>query len=250
MAKKSKPRLGWQPKSGWRWEDTGCYPDDVVSSIATRFEISGEASVHRLKERLETAGTMYRDSRFNMDGPSPPEVRAYFNEIIEHCDRLLELIDDADNKSWNLLWPVQEQLRFSGTFEGDTRLEEIGALRRAHDGDPDDFVAEVYDISEVSVGLRYMRLLATEAGLNVEPGSVGRKRNVALYLWVHEMARYWENELGRKFTVSSVGNLPSSPVGHFLEACLRPLDADAVLNLVSQMREELKVRKNEGQKKT
>jgi hypothetical protein len=64
------------------------------------------------------------------------------------------------------------------------------------------------------------------------------------------MANFWEKELGREYTVTYHQGEATSEAGQFLEACLFPMDAESIPQLIAQMRKILKNRKNLDLKNT
>ena len=238
--------LEWTRKGSMRFEDTGFYPDDVLLDIARQFGIDGDVTpgngVWDLKQRLETAGTMYVAAKHNTAGPQPRDVRAYFQTLIEQADDLLELLERVDEISWQYIWQTENSLQMDAMYKGDNRLFDVGVMRRVNPDDSREL--EYTDLAEVPNHLRYVKLLASECLEKVREAPAGRKKNQALHMWVYAMASHWERKMGREFTVSYHQNVPTSQAGQFLEVCLRPMDVAALPELVSQMRQVLKDRKN------
>lgn len=252
MARKKNLPLGWISKGSGRVVDTGFYSREFVLKLARDFNVHGkleyEDDVWALKERLETAGTMYVAAKHNFAGPQSRDLRAYFQELSERAQVLLDLFEQIDERSWQILWRTEQRLQMGAFFQGDDRLVNIGVVRRRNDNDPENLEAEFSDIHELPKLLRYLQLLSSESIEKLEPGTAGRKRNYPLYIWTYEMARFWVSTLRRDFTVTYHQNVPTSEAGQFLEACLTPMDADALPELVSQMRQVLQDRKNRQNK--
>lgn len=248
MPRTKKLRLGWSRKGLTRIEDTGFYPDPVVEEIAGRFGIEGTEALWSLKQRLETAGTMYQSWTHNAAGPLPRDVRAYFQTVLDRSHELLEIIEGADDRSWDYIWRTESRLQQDAFDKGDSKLADVGVLRWSTENNPDNLIAEFSDLSDSKNHLKYIELLATECLSQVRRGEAGRRKNQALYRWIYEMASYWERKMGKNFTVTYHQNQPTSDAGQFLEACLAPMDQEAVEQLVSQMRRVLKDRKNRASK--
>jgi len=246
MARTTKHKLGWTPKGFGRVEDTGCYPDVVVFSIAEAFGIEGrnepEDDVWALKQRLETAGTAYRASKHNQEKPVPREVKAYMRDIAKRSAELCRLLENPDSISWGHLWRAEAHLQQEGILTPGSQLEKMGiATVSEGENGRETFLLEYADAPKL---LRYVELLANQSLVELNEGQPGRTSDRPLYVWVHAMVRYWEDTLGREFTVSYHQNAPTSPVGTFLEACLKPLDEGALDGLVTQMRNLLTDRRN------
>lgn len=249
MPRPKNLKLGWTRKGIVRTEDSGFYPDQVVGEIAARFGIDEAEGARKLKQRLETAACLYLSWKHSSAGPLPRDIRAYFQTVVDRSQELIELIEKADDRSWELIWRNEYRLQWGAQHEGDTRLAEVGVFRPGNDGDAEGTIAVYSDLSDVLKHLRYLELLASECLAQIEPGTRGRSKNKALYAWVHEMSRFWEDAVGREFTVTYHQNVATSDAGQFLEACLAPMDREAVGQLVSQMREVLKDRKKRVPKK-
>ena len=236
-------KLGWNTRGDTRFEDTGFYPDHVVDEIAEGFGIQGADANWSLKQRLETAGTMYLAWKHNSSGPMPRDLRAYFQAVIERSRDLVELIEKVDDRSRQLIWQTEQRLQMDAFHKGDTKLADVGVLRWGNESDPEGTIAVYSDLAETLNHLKYVELLGTDCLNQIELGKPGRTRNDALYWWVYEMASFWEKATGERFTVSYHHNEPTSKAGGFLKACLIPMDPEAVGELVGQMRQVLKDRK-------
>ncbi len=248
MPKLKSLHLGWTSQGFVRTKDTGYYPDAVISDITKKFAIEDAEAQWDLKQRLETAGTMYLSSKHNTAGPLPRHIQSYFQAIIARSRDLIELIEKADDRSWQYIWRTEQKLQWDALHKNDSRLADIGILRWGDESDPENLIAEYSDLNDALKHVRYLELLAKECSVQVPSGERGRKKNESLSMWVSDMARFWEQNLGRKFTVTYHKNAPISEAGQFLEACLTPMDPDAKGQLVSQMRQVGVNRKNRAKK--
>ena len=242
-------RLGWNRRAGTRREDTGFYADHVVNEIAKEFGIQGSEAIWSLKQRLETAGTMYLARKHDLSGPASREIRSYFETVVERSRDLITLVEKADDRSWDFIWRAEQRLQFDALHNGDTRLADVGMLHWRNESDPEEFIATYSDLDDALKHLKYVELLATECLAQVELGKPGRTGNKALYWWVYEMTAFWEEATGEKFTVTYHRNEPTSTAGQFLLACLTPMDSAAIRQLVGQMRQVLKDRKKRPENK-
>lgn len=249
MARRKNLPLGWASRGITRVRDTGFYPDAVVRDIARKFSVEGAEAESALKQRLESAGTSYQAWKHNTAGPAPRAVRAYFQAVIDRSSELIDLIEKADDRSWQFIWRTEHQLQWDAIHSGDTRLADIGVLRPGNENDPAGTVAVYTDLGETLKHLRYIELLAQECLGQVQLRSPGQRRNQALYWWVYNMSAFWEKLTGKELAVTYYRKVPTSEAGQFLEACLAPMDREAVERLVSQMRAVQDDRKRPTEKK-
>jgi len=239
MAKPKNLNLGWESKNWIRFEDTGFYPEDVVLDIASRFDIDTcldyQAPAWKLKQRLETAGTLYIALKHNSDAPSGKQIRTYFDALRRGSRELIELIQNANAVADQILGSTTFDMTMAELRGKDGPLVAAGVIRKKNQDDDRKYEAEFSELSDIVQHLKFLEIVAEACEKKVPTPPRGRKRNEALYYWVLNMVRYWQEDLGREFTSTSFAGLPTSYTGQFLEAALFPMDAEAIGGLAHQM---------------
>jgi hypothetical protein len=103
-------------------------------------------------------------------------------------------------------------------------------------------------MADVHAVLDYLLLISVGGVQQLAHDKKGNPGDKALLKWVQIMVTFWVRNLNRKFTLDYHGKTITSPIGSFLEDCLRLIDPAAIPRLSGALRRLHKARKKTRKK--
>lgn len=201
---------------------TGLYSEEEIYRLCQAHDISHETYAKTLWHDLERAAQWYLAETENVSPKlTVQEEKKNLSDISRLVKSLSQKIEDMPDT-------------VADAFYNSTN--DIENERHEADPEGDDLDIMLTDLQAMQASLSDFELILKHAPYHIGSGKKGRPANKAVYDWVVIMSGFWERELKRPYKVDGYKGEVVTDAGNFLTDCLKPLDANAIDQLYSQMR--------------
>lgn len=200
------------------------YPPQFISELAKEFEISKRADVAVLKKVLRLAAHVYLVQR--NDKSHEPKIREQSTElsiINKRAQELENALACLSGPVSDLFWAPLRYVPSEYTLNSEIS-EYFGYPVTRHTIDPTKKTINFPKEGQIQKAVHLISNLADHALRRLVPDKGGRPTSEALRIWVVNMQRFWEKQLGRPFTHYQHNQTPVSSAFLFCQRTLRPLD--------------------------
>jgi hypothetical protein len=221
------------------------YTSEFLQSLADEFKID-RAKRDRLREVLRFTAWLYRnplDEEYSK--PKKRFLRAELTHVEDLADKLASSIASLSGAAAEVLWFPQRRLLSELPLVGSDTVTKYGhtviRYRRSDDAEEIRFLREQQIVEAVAV----LRNLARHAIESLKHDRSGPMPDEPLRMWIINIQRFWQRDLGRRFTYDSHRGKGLTNAYRFCWAATRPLDKGITQSaLGTAMRKAIKLHPN------
>lgn len=200
------------------------YPPQFISELANEFAISNRADLATLTKVLHLAAWVYLDQKSDeSDEPKLRNLTMELAQIERRANKLANTLNYLSEPVTELLWaplrhvPIEYfmDLEVSHYFGYPVARHRIGSNAKS---------IIFPNEHQITKAIWLISNLANHALRRTKPDKGGRPKSEALRMWVINMQRFWEKQLGRRFTYNQHKPTPIRSAFLFCQKALRPID--------------------------
>lgn len=242
MPKRKKAKWGHRSRYLLTVDDgVQVYSEDAIRELASKYGMGDAQRLAELKDRLESAGVVYRTYRLNHnDAPRAGEMKVALDEVQALTEALHSRLEQLDDVTANFFWWPEIELQLMIMDRTLTESRYGHKIDRYSDGEDGEIVSHL-DQSDLFEALEIIRNYAADAKTRLPVDKGGRARDLALRIWLVNAKRIWEDLFGQKFTLDYHEGRPASDASQFCLDAFRFVNADVQpRNIVSGMKALMK----------
>jgi len=175
------------------------FTEDRVAQLAKKYLIEPER-VPQLTRLLESWADVYRVYKSDEELMRPGKIKAQLALVRAQAERLRETLENLAPQVADRFWVEDPHIGAPFTEEGVTFSPFGHRIHRIQVG-PGRWAEIHIDREGHFDSLTVLMNYAESAMRRLPPDEGGRRRSYALVMWVHNVRAYWENDLGRSFTL-------------------------------------------------
>ena len=202
------------------------YTPEIISALASKFQIKDRVQIAALQEFLIFAAWQYHNLKNEATKkPTLRSLRAEIREIQKVAIALNTKLESLSKSADELFWAPQRRILSDVYFMNDP-VSPFGHQIIRHQPNPNDpskvsiQILQEWQIRE-AVGI--VSNLAQHA-LDIKFKVEGRPSDEALRMWVVNIQQFWEKVLERPFTYDGHKGEGVTPAFDFCREALNPLD--------------------------
>lgn len=242
MPKRKRAKTEYKPVYLFSRDGQTAYSDSAFQRLARNYGFADSNKLAEAKKRLEGAAQVYRNWKRNYsDAPRPGESRAAIDAVEQSANELLSALQKMDSATADLFWEPEIKLlnnwgnlQFTESKYGH-QIERLPAEGGGYNLDclwRDDHFASL------NILLAYCK--AAKERLPKDKG--GPRSDEPLRMWAINIQAFWEQFLGRRFTLDREKGKPISPAANFCVDAFKSIDPtirpSRVMNAMSKVIED------------